>query len=170
MRKLIEIITFIIAGALLSSCISEKKRAEICSTCKTNTIEKEVVKYIDTPIYILDVQTEPIYIPNPCALLCDSSGKLIANVNKTFTNSKGNSITVSSVNGLLFANAKIDSLKKVISVLSTSKQSYVEKEIKIPCNNERTQLDGFFKYSAIIFYILLILFLSLKLIKKYIKS
>lgn len=141
MKKILLIVT---ATLLLSSCITAKKRAKICSECSSvvsdsvNTVIK--TEYRDTTIY-LTIPGNDVIIDNPC----DTNGL------KAFLferSDNGVKVTVSSNGRVLTARCDVDSLKVVIQKLNrdlilTRSHNQVEK-IKELCEKEHsTRWDGF---------------------------
>lgn len=170
MKTLIKIIFYTVVSLLFFSCISEKKRSEICNSCpsKSEIVYKD--KYRDTTIFVESIELEPFYMPNPCANLCDSFGNLIA-LHEVIKNKKGNYMTVSTSKSGVFFSTKIDSLKAVIKVLEKNRNEVKEIMIKEDCKRKHTSpLDFFFLYSSYIFYVILLIYLIFKLIKTNMKK
>lgn len=92
-RAILGLILLAIVAIILASCVTEKKRAEICQTCtiKETTIVKDSSwqKKYDSLVKIPVKGPVIILKDNPCADLCDSLGKV-----KDFTKS------VTSENGI----------------------------------------------------------------------
>jgi len=71
---------FIAAVVLLclASCVTEKQRAKICQTCalKSEVRDSIVERLIEVPVYTAPIAGPTLYLPSPCANLCDSLGNL----------------------------------------------------------------------------------------------
>lgn len=132
------------AGFALTGCLSEKKRAEICNTCPSESEDSIVVKTVTVPVIVPGAPGPTLYIENPCKLLCDSLGNL-KKVNFT-VNKGGQALNINTLGGgLLVSTATKDT---TIAAQVPQKEVYSAKEsIKyVPCNNERTAFDGFTRY------------------------
>ena len=161
---------FIIAVLLLSSCVSEKKRAQICNTCpiKDSIVFKETIKLKDTIIYI--DQPGPIqYLENPCKILCDSLG----NLKKFEIKKKENGITgtIKSVGNSIAFDCAADSLQAVIKGLQEKETFKSEKNNIVryeDCKRDhRNGFDGFCKWYFFITAAFLLIRYGIKAIKKY---
>lgn len=149
------IITAFICLLLFSSCVATKKQKErfLANNCQrkdsVSYIRKDSLIYRDSLIYINTVVNEPIYLENPCKLLCDSLGRLKPiNVVKSTNGLKS---TVKSVGNSIVFECETDSLKARISWLERrlviSETSHTENTVKIPCElKHRTKWDGFTFY------------------------
>jgi hypothetical protein len=131
---------------LFTACVTEKQRAKICNTCSVTSGSKDSTseRLRDTTIYI--TTPGPIqYLPNPCALLCDSAGKL-----KPFEKTeikKGIKSTIKSQGNTLVVSCEADSLKQVIKDLKETIHYHQVKESSVkyvPCDKaHKTKFDGF---------------------------
>lgn len=171
---IIGVLMFLILFFTFSSCISEKKRAQICSTCAVKTIVKDSVRVVIKErlqqVFITD--TFNYYLPNPCANLCDSFGNLKKTFKETIVNDKGTKINLFVKNNKLEFNDMIDSLKRVISVKDTLIDRFVNTSIEVPahCTLEHvTWWDKLFIKLGQILSLIVILFLGFKAFKFYIK-
>lgn len=141
------LLTILILLTFLSSCITEKKRQQICQKCPVK-IEKEVhdsiiEKLKDTTIYIT-TQGPIQYLENPCKHLCDSLGNLKP-INKQSKKNGIKSIIKKVGNSLAF-DCEADSLKTVINGLKETIKIIKKKEIiEVPvCHLEhKNKFDGF---------------------------
>jgi D-alanyl-D-alanine carboxypeptidase len=109
MRVLLVLMSIVLA----SSCITQKKRLEICGTCpvEVNEVMVEVLK--DTTIYLTE-QGETKYLDNPCADLCDSLGNL--KPFETEIESEGRKVILYSQGDKLAVRADLDSLAADVQV------------------------------------------------------
>jgi hypothetical protein len=114
MRVLIVLISIVLA----TSCVSQRKRIEICGTCPVETVEvyKEIVR--DTVIYVT-AQGETKYLDNPCADLCDSLGNLKP-FEKTIE-SKGKKVVLYTQGNKLAVRADLDSSEIQLEVRHVTK-------------------------------------------------
>lgn len=155
LRKNILVVLVLIA--VLSSCLSEKERLKICNSCavKDSIVYKETIKLKDTTIFITQ-QGPTQYLENPCAWMCDSLGLKPFEILKKKNGIKSE---IKSVGNSIVFNCDADSLKQVIKGLEekTISKDNTKNIVKyIPCNNERTLFDGFCRYNAYIFWLLLV--------------
>lgn len=137
---------------IFSSCVLTKKQKNnfLAKYCERKDsivyIKRDSIVLKDTTIYIPTVVNTPIYLENPCALLCDSFGKL-----KPFTRTEkknGLKSTVKSVGNVLVVECETDSLKARIQYLEHHvidiEKSHTENTVQKPCELEhRTKFDGF---------------------------
>lgn len=161
---------FIITLLLLSSCVSEKKRAQICNSCpvKDSIVFKETIKLKDTIIYI--DQPGPIqYLENPCKLLCDSLGNL-----KHFEVKKkehGITGTIKSVGNSIAFDCAADSLQAVIKGLQEKETFKSENNTVVryeECKRDHTNgFNGFCKWYFFITAAFLLIRYGIKAIKMY---
>lgn len=164
---------------LLSSCIATKKQkanflAKYCERKDSiSYVRKDSIVYKDTTIYIPNIISTPIYLENPCALLCDSFGKL-----KPFTKTttdKGIKKTIKTVGNVLVVECETDSLKARITYLEhhdiERQFSHTENTVQKPCELEhRTKFDGFTWYWFWITVSILTLWILIKIGKTYLKA
>lgn len=162
------LLTTLLLLTFLSSCITEKKRQQICQKCPVK-IEKEVrdsiiEKLRDTTIYIT-TQGPTQYLENPCKHLCDSLGNL--KPVKIETKKNGIKSTIKSVGNSLVVECETDSLKAVINGLKETVRITKEKETKeVPvCHLEhKTKFDGFtFWWFWITVFIIVLRFILTKI-------
>jgi hypothetical protein len=119
------------------------------------------------------VVNTPIYLENPCKLLCDSLGNL-----KPFTKTEkknGLKSTVKSVGNVLVVECETDSLKARIQYLEHHtidvEKSHTENTVQKPCELEhRTKFDGFTWWWFWITASILALWILIKLGKTYLKT
>lgn len=166
MKKAKVILTSLFLLLLFFSCITEKKRAKICSTCPVINYTKDSIVVVkkDTTIY---VNSEPVLIEleSPCSQLCDSLNHL-----KDFYythKDKGIRATITSKNGKLIVNCKADSLQNIIKGLITDKENWTKnvqtKIIQEDCKkSHQTKFDGFTFY----WFIISLIFLGIKYLPK----
>lgn len=122
-----------------NSCVSEKKRLEICKSCTLNQVTK------DSIIVLEKLQRDTIYTESPC----DTNGKLKPNfVQETLT--KGGSIKVSTKGNKLIVQTE-NKLKETTHLKATVSE--------VPARCEKTHLtkwDSFFINMGKIFLWILI--------------
>lgn len=77
-RFLICLVIAVVIVVTITSCVSEKKRAQICKTCtlKSEVRDSIIERLIEVPVYTAPVPGPTLYLPSPCASLCDSLGNL----------------------------------------------------------------------------------------------
>jgi len=155
-------LTIITAILLLSGCITEKKRAKICSTCPSLITFKDSIREVitnrDTTIYITR-SGDSIYIP------CDS-----LKYKKVFKRN-GLKLTVTKDIKGIEANCEADSLKAVITGLNKEITRVTkESETKtIIAHCALKHQSGFDKFCQYVFWFDCVLLIILVLIF-YLKS
>lgn len=158
----------LIIALWLSSC--EAYRKKICASCPTNskdsivTVEHTEVKF-DT-LWLPPKATDPIYLPNPCANLCDSMGHLKKfDVVKHY---RGLTSEVKSVGDVIVATCKEDSLKQVNEVLTKTVKTYEKKVIeKQVVKNELTQWQQFFITMGEILSVLIVIYILIRVLQRF---
>ena len=164
---------------IFSSCVLTKKQKNnfLAKYCERKDsivyIKKDSIVLKDTTIYVPTIVNTPIYLENPCKLLCDSLGNL-----KPFikTEKKGGlKSTVKSVGNVLVVECETDSLKARIQYLEHHtidiEKSHTENTVQKPCELEhRTKFDGFTWWWFWITASILALFILIKLGKTYLKA
>jgi len=144
---------------LLSSCVTEKKRAKICATCTLKETKKDSVSVKDSVALTVTTKTVEVtihdtlkyYIQNPCADLCDSLGRLKA-FKKEIISDKGARLQIFSRDNKIYFNDVIDSLKQVAHYKDTAIAFYrnvsrfkeTKEQVPARCDREhKTNADGF---------------------------
>jgi len=169
-KKFVFSIIAIIILMCMFSCVTEKQRMKICRNCPTrdSIIIKESIVKKDTTIYVIQEVSTPIYLDNPCSLLCDSLGRL----KPVFIKEKKNGIskTISTENNQLKFDCKADSLEVVLKGMITERNKSSETHsTKIIETFRTTQWQDFLIVSAYIFYGLLIAWLIYKALKTWLR-
>jgi len=152
---------------LFSSCISEKKRREICAECKSvsndSIVYREKISLKDTFIYVSGKPVIQI-INNPC----DTNGILKPFHKENYNN--GVKSVVNSIGGVLVVECHVDSLKAKINYLErqilNASSKHEIKEIKT------NYLTGFQSFCIKWFWInaaLILLYIIFKILKTYFK-
>lgn len=163
----------------LSSCVLTKKQKDrfLAKYCERKDsisyVKKDSIVFRDSLITIPTIVNTPIYLENPCKLLCDSLGNL-----KSFTRTEtsgGLKSTVKTVGNTIVFDCGTDSLKARIHWLEKhlviSEFSHTENTVKKECEQEhRTKFDGFTWWWFWITAGLLTLWLIIKIFKGYIKA
>lgn len=141
------VLAAIITLLLFNSCIVTEKQKQrfLANNCERKdslvTITEQVYKYKDTTVYITQ-QGEPIYLENPCKIICDSLGNLkpfsrhqekggIKSRVKNF----GNSIVFTCETDSL--NARIQWLEKELKVNTFS---HTESKVERICERKHSSL------------------------------
>lgn len=171
MKNLILIFVIIF---IFSSCMTQEKLNKICSTCPVKIVTKDSVhteiKYKDSTVYITQ-QGPTVYLPHPCANICDSLGHLKKTFVPIIKKEKGIVATVQIRNDSLIFNCKDDSLKKVIVGLNQRITEFHDhEEVKtLPpvVTNVLTKLQGFWIVSGWLFWIIVICYAGIKAWKYY---
>lgn len=156
MQKFKHYIPFILSGILLiflfSSCVATKNQkarflAQYCTSKDSIvTVTKDSIAYRDSIIKIPTIVNTPIYLENPCKLLCDSLGQL----KPIFRSQKNGGLKsmVSTIGNVLAFDCRTDSLTARIQFLERyiKTNNFVGKSkiLKEECEKEhRTKFDGF---------------------------
>lgn len=178
--KAIKLITLIL---LLNSCISEKKKAEICQTCPTTTevVTKEVIKVtnFDTTLFLSTLGKDLSFNndESDCCILVNQLTEQMAANNGTIT-AKENGVksSIFKVKNKITFRCEADSLKAVIKGLRTEisnhKDKVITKTVIAECKREHKKwFDKFYFYWFLITLAIIIgYFLPqiVKLIKRFI--
>lgn len=137
---------------LFSNCVATKKQKDnfLAKYCERKdsirVVTKEILVKKDSTIYIPTIINTPIYLENPCKLLCDSLGNLRPFIK---TEKKGGlKTTIKSVGNVLVVECETDSLKARISWLErnlvSETFSHTENTVEKPCKlDHKTKFDGF---------------------------
>jgi hypothetical protein len=148
-----------------SGCVTEKKRAKICQTCvmESKRTDSTLVTVKERTVGVA-VPGPTLYmaLPNPCAELCDSLGKLKDGVHikvpGAVKGTRGG--TIFTRGDSLHVRCEADSLRAVI----TAKDSLIKKLVTIEntvaarCDLEHvTKWDSFFIITGRILWIILII-------------
>lgn len=155
MKRVNHMYKIFLFALLLTSCITEKKRQEICNNCPGKSKDSTIIKTVTVPVNVPGAPGPTVYLENPCKLLCDSLGNL-KKVNINITKG-GQSLNINTIGGgLLVSTSTKDT---TIAAQVPQKEVYSAKEsIKyIPCQNERTAFDGFTRYWFYITALILVL-------------
>lgn len=163
MRLILPIL--IIIPVLFNSCISEKKRAEICASCKgkdsTVFLWHDSIVYKDTTLYVKQAG-DTISIPVPCPDIKPFEKK----------KNKGGLITTLKSDGkTITADCAADSLQVEIERIRADHYSFVSKYkrelIEALCKREhRTRFDGLTYWWFWITAPALALFLGVKYLRR----
>lgn len=177
--KLFKIILLIFVSITLTNCVATKKQKDrfLSKYCERKDsisyIKKDSIVYRDSMVLVDNIINTPIYLENPCKLLCDSLGRLKPiDITKSKGGLKSNVKTFG--NGLIF-NCQTDSLKTRITwlerQLTIKENSHTENTVKQICELEhRTKWDGFTWYWFIITASLLTIWILIKIFKGYLKA
>ena len=118
-------LSFIIMIVLFSSCMTEKRRAKICSSCpvvtevvtvKDSSSSKTIVKY-DT-IY-KKVVGPTMYMNSPCDFLCDSLGRIKDFKKESTNNGIKQTLEGNKKDNTLTQKCNADSLMQVNKQITT---------------------------------------------------
>jgi hypothetical protein len=156
---------------ILSSCVTEKKRLEICKSCtlKSERSDSTIVSVSERTVpVVIPGPTVTMVIPNPCDLLCDSLGNLKAGVDFTVP-AKGGKGRIRTTGDNLTIECLADSLKAVIKAKDTTIKRLVTIQDQEPARCELEHLgkwDSFFIRSGQVGWLLFILAVVGWVIKK----
>ena len=179
MKQVVNFLLTLLVLVTMTQCVLTKKQKDnfLAKYCERKDsivyIKKDSIVLKDTTIYVPTVVNTPIYLENPCALLCDSFGKL-----KPFTRTEkknGLKSTIKSVGNVLVVECETDSLKAKIQYLEHHiidiEKSHTENTVQKPCELEhRTKFDGFTWWWFWITAGILTLWILIKLGKTYLKA
>ena len=164
---------------IFSSCVLTKKQKNnfLAKYCERKDsivyVKKDSIVFKDTTIYVPTIVNTPIYLENPCKLLCDSLGNLKPFIKTEKKN--GLKSTVKSVGNVLVVECETDSLKARIQYLEHHtidiEKSHTENTVQKPCELEhRTKFDGFTWWWFWITAGILTLYILIKIGKTYLKT
>ena len=179
MKQVANFLLTLLVLVTMTQCVLTKKQKDnfLAKYCERKDsivyVKKDSIVFKDTTIYIPTIVNTPIYLENPCKLLCDSLGNL-----KPFikTEKKGGlKSTIKSVGNVLVVECETDSLKARIQYLEHHtidiEKSHTENTVQKPCELEhRTKFDGFTWWWFWITASILALFILIKLGKTYLKA
>jgi hypothetical protein len=162
---------------VISSCVVTKKQREnfLAKHCQRNDsisyVRKDSIVYKDSLVEIPKIINTPIYLENPCKLLCDSLGNL-KKVN-IVTNKTGLKSTVKTIGNSLIFECETDSLKARIKWLehnlTITEKSHTENTVQVPCElKHRTSFDGFCRWYFFITFAIILLLLGIRYVGNYI--
>jgi len=163
MKKLLPLF---LSLAILTSCITQNRRARICAECPVNSITKDSIVIVkkDTTIYIThrEVQYRD-------TIICDPSGKV--NDLRKVVAVGGVKATISIKNNKIKVVCETDSLYQVIRGLISERSQWSRtssvKVVKVCEKEHKTKFDGFTYYWWIITTILLVGNFGWKYLKSY---
>jgi len=144
----------------LSSCVTEKKRLEICKSCPVKITVKDSIRVEvrERPVQLWVHDTVNWFLPNPCAQLCDSFGNL-KKTNITVRGNKGAQVNLISKGNTLYFETIIDSLKATGTVKDSIINRIKDTTIEVPARCELDHIgwwDRFFISSGKILLCVLI--------------
>lgn len=161
---------------LFTQCVLTKKQKNnfLKKYCiakdSTSYTRKDSIVYIDSLIQVPYIINQPVYLENPCAELCDSTGKL-----KPFyktKSSKGLKSTVQSVGNSIVFNCETDSLKARIKWLEHHikiQSSKVQTQYVACTEPHQTKFTGFTFWWFWITAAIIAVYISLRIFASYIK-
>lgn len=177
--KLFKIILLIFVSIALTNCVATRKQKArfLSKYCERKDsisyIKKDSIVYRDSLVLVDNIINTPIYLENPCKLLCDSLGRLKP---IDITKSKGGlKSNVKTFGHGLIITCQTDSLKTRITwlerQLTITENSHTENTVKQICELEhRTKWDGFTWYWFIITASILAIYILIKIFKGYLKA
>jgi hypothetical protein len=137
--------------AALPACVTLKQRARICATCtvENNTDRRDctIVRTVTVPVNVPGVPGPTVFLPNPCAALCDENGKLregahidaIKDGHTLNLTARGGSLEASLASPAKTIEATVNQTEHH-SITSTTKTQLQ------PCPDQRTDFDGFCRW------------------------
>ena len=156
----------LLSVALLSSCITQNRRARICAECPVNSITKDSIVFVkrDTTIYITHREVE-----YRDTIICDPSGKV--NDLRKVVAGGGVKATISIKNNKIKVVCETDSLYQVIRGLISERSQWSRtssvKVVKVCEKEHKTAFDGFTFWWFIITAGVLVLKFGWKYLKSY---
>ena len=164
MKKLLPLF---LSLAILTSCITQNRRARICAECPVNSTTKDSIVIVkkDTTIYITHREVE-----YRDTIICDPSGKV--NDLRKVVAVGGVKATISIKNNKIKVICETDSLYQVIRGLLTERSLWSRtnsvKVVRVCEKKHKTSFDGFTFYWFIITAVFLVLKFGWKYLKSYI--
>ena len=142
MKKLLLLFLSIV---LLSSCITQNRRARICATCPVNSVTKDSIVIVkqDTTIYITHREVE-----YRDTIICDPKGNI--KDKKEVVSGGGVKATITFKQNRLVVKCETDSLYQVIRGLLTERSMWSRtnsvKVLRVCEKKHKTAFDGFTLY------------------------
>ncbi len=179
MKQVVNFLLTLLVLVTMTQCVLTKKQKNnfLAKYCERKDsivyVKKDSIVFKDTTIYVPTIVNTPIYLENPCKLLCDSLGNLKPFIKTEKKN--GLKSTVKSVGNVLVVECETDSLKARIQYLEHHtidiEKSHTENTVQKPCELEhRTKFDGFTWWWFWITAGILTLWILIKLGKTYLKT
>ena len=151
---------------LLSSCSLERRLEKYCPLCVQESKTETVIEYRDTTI---EIPGETVTIVD--SLYCDSLGNVVSKFGDILKDKNGKILSLETRlrNNVYYSRAKVDTVYKTIKGNTIIKDKVVYKkgrEIKV---KYIPSWVIFFAYLGGISLIILLIYLTFKIIKKYLK-
>jgi hypothetical protein len=151
---------------LLSSCSLERRLEKYCPLCVQESKTETIIEYRDTTI---EIPGETVTIVD--SLYCDSLGNVVSRFGDILKDKNGKILSLETRlrNNVYYSRAKVDTVYKTIKGNTIIKDKVVYKkgrEIKV---KYIPSWVIFFAYLGGISLIILLIYLTFKLIKKYLK-
>ena len=151
---------------VLSSCSLQKRLEKYCPLCVQETKTETVIEYRDTTI---EIPGETVTVVD--SLYCDSLGNVVSKFGDILKDKNGEILSLETRlrNNVYYSRAKVDTVYRTIKGNTIIKDKVVYKkgrEIKV---KYIPSWVIFFAYLGGISLIIILIYLTFKLIKKYLK-
>jgi hypothetical protein len=151
---------------VLSSCSLQKRLEKYCPLCVQETKTETIIEYRDTTI---EIPGETVTVVD--SLYCDSLGNVVSKFGDILKDKNGKILSLETRlrNNVYYSSAKVDTVYKTIKGNTIIKDKVVYKkgrEIKV---KYIPSWVIFFAYLGGISLIIILIYLTFKLIKKYLK-
>jgi hypothetical protein len=151
---------------LLSSCSLERRLEKYCPLCVQESKTETIIEYRDTTI---EIPGETVTIVD--SLYCDSLGNVVSRFGDILKDKNGKILSLETRlrNNVYYSRAKVDTVYRTIKGNTIIKDKIVYKkgrEIKV---KYIPSWVVFFAYLGGISLIILLIYLTFKIIKKYLK-
>jgi hypothetical protein len=151
---------------LLSSCSLERRLEKYCPLCVQESKTETIIEYRDTTI---EIPGETVTIVD--SLYCDSLGNVVSRFGDILKDKNGKILSLETRlrNNVYYSRAKVDTVYRTIKGNTIIKDKVVYKkgrEIKV---KYIPSWVIFFAYLGGISLIILLIYLTFKIIKKYLK-
>jgi hypothetical protein len=151
---------------ILSSCSLERRLEKYCPLCVQETKTETIIEYRDTTI---EIPGETVTIVD--SLYCDSLGNVVSSFGDILKDKNGKILSLETRlrNNVYYSRAKVDTVYRTIKGNTIIKDKVVYKkgrEIKV---KYIPSWVIFFAYLGGISLIIILIYLTFKLIKKYLK-
>jgi hypothetical protein len=151
---------------LLSSCSLERRLEKYCPLCVQESKIETIIEYRDTTI---EIPGETVTIVD--SLYCDSLGNIVSRFGDILKDKNGKILSLETRlrNNVYYSRAKVDTVYRTIKGNTIIKDKVVYKkgrEIKV---KYIPSWVVFFAYLGGISLIIILIYLTFKLIKKYLK-
>jgi hypothetical protein len=155
---------------VLNSCVTQRQRERILKDCVTSSYRKDSIQIqIKERLIPFEVHdTIPYLLPNPCADLCDSLGKLKSSFTAKVKGKNGSNLSLKVKDNELQIEDEVK-VKGTVTANDTTKKitSTTKEQVRDNCQREHlTGWDSFWIKTGQILSAIIALVITLLLLKK----